>query len=145
MCDGERDGPRPGAQIDDKGCGAGGPGGVDGEAGDDLALGSRHKDAGADLQRQVAEVSTPGQVLQRDAVGPLPHQLSQPIRLCRRQFRPHNQPPTHLRRLDIEHEGGQFDGIGIGCGDTRLRQVRGGGAQGVIQAHRGGLSARRGR
>ena len=85
--DARRDRPRAGAEVHDDGVLPRLAGPVDRPAGEELGLGARHEDAGADLELDVPEARAARQVLQRLARGPPGHELLEARRPARRSGR----------------------------------------------------------
>ena len=79
VLDGERDGARPGAQVDHDRCVPAGER-AQGEVDEQLGLRPRHEDAGADLEGQPPEVRASGEVLQRHPARALVDEVRVPVR-----------------------------------------------------------------
>ena len=138
---GPGDRPGAGAQVDDP---AGplpvpdGQRGLDRPAGEQLGLGARDEDAGADGQLDVAERGGAGQVLERLTRGPAREQGVVRRDLALPHLADHRQAPAR----DAEHVGQQDRGVVGGTVDPGRVQSRGGRPEQLPRPHRSSASRR---
>jgi hypothetical protein len=128
--DGERDGARPGAQVDHDRSLPRRPRRLDGQPGHHLGLGPRHEDPRPHRELEPAEAGAAGEVLQRHPVGAFGNQCL----VCRGR-----RCPEHHRLADVpdraaQRVGGQRHGVGLGGGDAGLGQPSSRHPDGVAQA-----------
>ena len=148
VLDGERDGARAGAEVDDEGRVTGGERGLDRQTGDDLGLGARHEDARSDDEGEPAEVRPAGQVLEGDAGEALLDEAVVRVEEPGVGRDPQDHPAPHVRGIGPEGERGELDGIRVGRRDALVGERRAGERDrrvdgGTRDAHRSAIAARR--
>ncbi len=111
------------------------------EVDDELGLGTRHEDAGTDLELQPAEVGAAGEVLQRDPAGALGDEVGIPLR---RLDATEDHDPSRLGDVLAAQVGGEVQGVHRSGLDTGLGERHRGAADRVAQlAHSPDTALRR--
>ena len=114
VLDGQGDRARAGAQVDHERLGAGRPGGLDREAGDELGLRPWHEDARAHRQLEPPEAGPPGEVLERHPGGAFVDKRL----VCRRRRCPEHHRLAGLGDRHTHRVRGERDGVALGGDDA---------------------------